>query len=446
MIIVDKLLEKLERDKKPIRVGMTGAGFMAKGLALQVEKFTPGMRLAAVANKTIEKARAVFEEAGVSDVAEISLLSLVNGADESGGAEEFDRYIDDGKPVVTYDPMLLCRSKKIDVVLEMTGSLDYGAKIVMEAIKNKKHVVSFNAELDGTIGPILKYYAQKAGVIYTLAGGDQPGVIMDLYRHVKGMGLIPVLCGNIKGLHDPYRNPTTQEGFAKKWRQNPTMVTSFADGTKISFEQAVVGNATGMRVGKRGMYGPTVEANTPVEKMAEYFPESDLNSESGIVDYVVGAYPPGGVFVLAKAGDERQKHYLSYYKMNDGPFYCFYVPYHLCHLEIPSSIARAVLLNDETISPKAGPMVEVVAAAKKNLKKGEKLDMLGGYTMYGVCENFDQARKENLLPIGLAEGVIVMADIEKDRVLTFEDVRFEEESYVYKLWREQKDLFLSKQK
>ena len=153
---------------------------------------------------------------------------------------------------------LLCKAGNIDVIVEVTGAVEFSSRVVFEAIKNKKHVVIMNAELDGTVGAILKVYADKAGVVITNADGDQPGVEMNLFRFVKGIGVKPVLCGNIKGLQDPYRNPTTQEGFAKKWGQNPYMVTSFADGTKISFEQAIVANATGMTIGQRGMFGPTV--------------------------------------------------------------------------------------------------------------------------------------------------------------------------------------------
>ena len=127
-------------------------------------------------------------------------------------------------------------------------------------------------------------------MVYTNVDGDQPGVIMNLYRFVRGIGIRPVLCGNIKGLQDPYRNPTTQAAFAARWGQNPHMVTSFADGTKISFEQAIVANATGMRVGKRGMHGFTVAPGTPISEAAKLFdPVIDV-SQPGIVDYVVGAH------------------------------------------------------------------------------------------------------------------------------------------------------------
>ena len=323
----------------------------------------------------------------------------------------------------------------------MTGAVEFGAKVVLEAIKNKKHIVSMNVELDGTVGSILKDKAAKAGVVYSLTGGDQPGVILDLYRYVKGIGLKPVLCGNVKGLHDPYRNPTTQAGFAKKWRQKAEMVTSFADGTKISFEQAVVANATGMKVGKRGMHGPVVEVGTPVEQAWKSYPVKDLNSKEGIVDYIVGVYPPGGVFVVAKPNSPRQKHYLNYYKLGEGPFYTFYTPYHICHFEVPSSIARAVLFKDITIAPLNKPMVDVITVAKKDIKKGEKIDGLGGYATYGLCENYKTSLKERLLPIGLAEGCIAKRDIKKDQVIKFDDVILPEGRLIDKLWEEQTKQF-----
>jgi predicted homoserine dehydrogenase-like protein len=272
----------------------------------------------------------------------------------------------------------------------------------------------------------LKTYADRAGVVYTNCDGDQPGVEMNLYRFVRGLGVKPVLCGNIKGLQDPYRNPTTQEGFANKWGQNPYMVTSFADGTKISFEQALVANATGMRVGKRGMFGPTVEAGTPVHGAHAWYPEEFLREGPGIVDYVVGAAPGPGVFVLGTHDHPRMRHYLDLYKIEGKPYYVFHTPYHLCHFEVPNTIARAVIFRDATIAPAGGPMVDVVAAAKVDLKKGDVIDGLGGYKTYGVCENYGESRRLDLLPVGLAEGCRLARDVSKDEVLRRADAVFPE--------------------
>jgi predicted homoserine dehydrogenase-like protein len=277
-----------------------------------------------------------------------------------------------------------------------------------------------NAELDGTIGPILKAYADKAGVVISGCDGDQPGVQMNLYRFVKSIGLTPLLCGNIKGLHDPYRNPTTQKGFAEKWGQEPSMVTSFADGTKISFEQAIVANATGMQVARRGMLGYNFDGH--VDELTKRYDVEELVRLNGIVDYVVGTKPGPGVFVLATHEDPKQRHYLNLYKLGEGPLYSFYVPYHLCHFEAPLSVARAVLFRDAVLAPLGAPRVEVITAAKIDLKKGQILDGLGGYMTYGLAENAGIAQRENLLPIGLAEGSRLTRDISKDEVLTRGDV------------------------
>lgn len=428
MIIIDKALEKLEQENKPIRVGMIGAGFQGRGVALEIIKYTKGMRLVVIANRTLDKAKSVYSQSGIDNVKEISSVA------------ELDQAVLNGEYAITKDAFLLCEAENIDVILDVTGALEFGAQITMHAIKNKKHVVTMNAELDGTVGSIIKHYADENGVMYTVADGDQPGVTLNLYRFVKGIGIKPVLAGNIKGLHDPYRNPTTQEAYAKKWGQNPYMVTSFADGTKISFEQAIIANATGMRVGKRGMYGPTVEAGTQITQTSDLYPMEKMLEGNGIVDYIVGATPGPGVYIYGTCDNEIQKHYLNLYKLGEGPLYCFYVPYHLCHFEVPNSIARAVIFNDATLAP-IKPYVDVITAAKTDIKKGETIDGLGGYLTYGLCENTEIARDENLLPLGLAEGCKLKRDIKKDEVLTFDDVEIPTGRLIDKLWHEQNELF-----
>lgn len=429
MIIIDEALRKLNAQEKSIKVALVGAGFMARGIALQICKFVPGMELAAIANRTVSKAKLAFEEADVFDLKQVDNVA------------DLENCIRQGRPAVTDNPALLCEAGGIDAIIEATGAVEYGAHVVMNAIKNGKHVILMNSELDGTIGPILKKHADSAGVVYTNADGDQPGVIMNLYRFVKQLGVRPVLCGNIKGLHDPYRNPTTQLEFAKKWGQNPSMVTSFADGSKISFEQTVVANATGMKVGKRGMFGPAVSPGTPVTKSVDLYPLDMLLDGPGLIDYVVGAEPSPGVFVLGTHDHPIQKHYLNLYKLGEGPLYCFYTPYHLCHFEVPNTVARAVLFGDAALKPLGKPVVEVVAAAKIELHPGDVIDPIGHYKTYGLCENSETCRSENLLPIGLAEGCTMKRHVPKDQVLTFDDVSLPPNRLADKLWNEQLEYF-----
>ena len=429
MIIVDKALEKRQQENNPIRVAMIGAGFMGRGVALQILNFVQGIELVAISNRHLDGAKRAYSEAGVEEVRTVETVKQLEDA------------IAQNSYSITADAMLLCQAEGIDAVIEVTGIVEFGAQVAMKAIENCKHVVTMNAELDGTVGPILKVYADKAGVIFTGADGDQPGVIMNLFRFVKSIGVKPVLCGNIKGLHDPYRNPTTQEGFARKWGQNPAMVTSFADGTKISFEQAIVANATGMRVAKRGMFGPTVPTGTHIQQAANEYPLAALVEGPGIVDYVVGAEPAPGVFVLGTHDHPAQQHYLNLYKLGNGPLYCFYTPYHLCHFEVPLTAARAVMFGDAAIAPLDAPCVDVVAAAKIDLKAGQKLDGLGHYMTYGLCENSDVVQNQNLLPIGLAEGCRLKKDIPKDQVLTYNDVEIPKNRLCDKLRAEQNEYF-----
>ncbi|HEY9771470.1 MAG TPA: Gfo/Idh/MocA family oxidoreductase [Coleofasciculaceae cyanobacterium] len=408
MIIVDRALQECLAARNPVRVAMTGAGFMGRGIANQIINSVPGMKLVAIANRHLEGAKKAYTEAGVEQVEEVETVAALEQA------------INQGKYAITEDPKLLCQAEQIDALIEVTGTIEYAAEIVMEAIANRKHVILMNAELDGTIGSILKVYADSAGVIISACDGDQPGVQMNLYRFVKSIGLTPLLCGNIKGLQDPYRNPTTQEGFARRWGQKAHMVTSFADGTKISFEQAIVANATGMQVAKRGMLG--YEFKGHVDEMTSMYDVEQLKQLGGIVDYVVGAKPGPGVYVFATHDDPKQQHYLNLYKLGEGPLYSFYTPYHLCHFEVPLSVARVVLLQDAVMSPLGKPQVDVVTTAKIDLKAGEQLDGIGYYMTYGQCENYDVARAENLLPMGLAEGCRLKRDVAKDSVLTYDDV------------------------
>lgn len=408
MIIVDRALRARAEAGNPVRVAMVGAGFMGRGIANQILNSVPGMELVAIANRNLETAMSAYVSAGVETALAVNTVAALDDAIASGGY------------AVTEDALLLCQAEGIDALIEVTGTVEFGARVVMEAITCGKHVIMMNAELDGTVGSVLKVYADRAGVVLSACDGDQPGVQMNLYRFVKSIGLQPLVCGNIKGLHDPYRNPTTQEAFAKRWGQKPHMVTSFADGSKISFEQAIVANATGMRVRERGMLG--YEHRGHIDEATTFYDVDRLKELGGIVDYVVGSKPSPGVFVFATHDDPKQRHYLNLYKLGEGPLYSFYTPYHLCHFEVPLSVARAVLFQDAVMAPLGAPTVDVVATAKIALRAGETLDGIGYYMTYGQCENAEVVRCQDLLPMGLAEGCRLKRDVPKDRVLTYDDV------------------------
>jgi predicted homoserine dehydrogenase-like protein len=408
MIIVDNKLREREQEGRPIRVGMVGAGFMGQGLTNQITNSVPGMRMAAIYNRKPERAEGVYRYSGVDDVVH---------ADSQAAFEDAVRA---GRGVVADDPMLLCHSDQIDVIIDVTGSVEFGANVFIEAFKYGKHVVMMNAEVDATIGPILQTYAKRGGVTLSACDGDEPGLQMNLVRWVAGLGLIPRVVCNIKGLQDPYRNPTTQQAWAERWEQNPAMVTSFADGSKISFEQTIVANATGFKVLERGMGRGTVY-DGPIMEFVNRYDIDQLRELGGVVDYTVG---PAGVkaFVLAEHTDPKQRHYLNLYKMGEGPLYPFWIPYHLVHFETPFSIARVVDFGDNLAPPLGGPSVEVCAVAKRDLKAGEVLDEYGNYMTYGEACNVEEMSGRRYLPEGLVEFCRLKRDIPQDQVLTYDDV------------------------
>ena len=408
MIIVDTALRACHAAGRPVRVAMIGAGFMGRGIAHQILNFVDGMDLVAISNRTLSGALRAYAEAGDTEV------SIANTQ------EQLDDAVARGVHVVTDNPFLITAAQGIDIIIEVTGTIEYAAAVVLDAIKHTKHVVLMNAELDGTLGPILKVYANQAGVILSGCDGDQPGVQVNLFRFVRSIGLKPLVCGNIKGLQDPYRNPTTQASFAKQWGQAPHMVTSFADGSKISFEQAIVANATGMKVSKRGMIG--LDYRGHVDGLTTIYDVDMLKEMGGIVDYVVGSQPGPGVFVIGLMEDPIQQHYLKLYKLGDGPLYSFYTPYHLCHFEVPISVARVALCADTVFAPLGGPIVDVVTVAKTDLNAGIILDGIGHYMTYGECENTDIVQQEGYLPLGLAEGCQLIRNVSKDDVIRYNDV------------------------
>ena len=408
MIIVDTALEAREKEGRPIRVALIGAGFMSRGLANHIVNTTPGMRLVGVYNRGPQRAFDLCEYAGVKDVVSPTVQ------------REVDLAIREGKTVATGDAFLLARSTEVDVLVDVTGSVEFGAQVAFEAFKHHKDVILMNAEIDATVGPIMQTYAAKHGVIFSACDGDEPGVQINLYRWVKGLGLTPRVIGNIKGLQDPYRNPTTQKGFAEKWGQNPAMVTSFADGSKISFEQAIVANATGFVVKSRGM-SRGMDYKDDVMKIGKLYDIDEVRKLGGIIDYVVGT-PLTKVFVLAEHPDPKQQHYLSLYKMGDGPLYSFFTPYHLVHFEVPAAIARVAIFRDSLAKSLGGPVVEVCACAKRDLKAGETLDDYGMYMTYGEAVNADEMCSKRYLPEGLVEGCLLKKDIAKDAVITYDDV------------------------
>ena len=424
MIIVDRALEEREREQAPIRVAIAGAGYMGRGIALEMLLRRTGMRLVAVANRTLAEAERAFHDAGVDTVRSV------------GHLDELEAAVAEDVPAATDDVLSVCRCSGVDVVVEATGEVEVGARTALEAIEHGKHVVLMNAELDATIGPILKQRADAAGVVITDTDGDEPGVAMNLVRYVKALGFEPVLAGNIKGFIDRHRTPATQAEFAARHNQKPPMITSFADGTKLSMEATILANATGFGVTQRGMEGPSYGH---VRDMVGHFDLERL-LEGGIVDYVLGAEPGTGAFVVGYGDNPIRAQYMSYFKMGDGPLYLWYQPWHLPNFDLPLTVARAALFGDAAVAPIGAPSCEVVAVAKRDLAPGDVLDGIGGFDCYGEIENSAAAQADDLLPMGLTRDCVVVRAVGQDRPLTFADVDVPDGRLVDTLWAEQRSL------
>lgn len=424
MILIDRAIAERQQSGNPVRVALVGAGYSGKNIAHQILQSFPGLRLVAIANRTLATARQAYASAGVADVVVVETTQALEQA------------MREKKYAVTDDASVLCKADGIEVIIEATGTIEFGAGVVAQAIEHGKHIILGNVELDATLGPILKSYADRAGVIYSNSDGDEPGVAMNMLRFVKSIGLKPMVAGNLKGLYDRYRTPETQKGFAEKVNQKPETMTSFADGTKLSMELTVLANATGFKTGKRGMHGPAL---AHVSESPKFYLDKLL--AGGMVDFLCGAAPANGAFVLGYTEDSTKAAYLKYLKMGEGPLYAFYTPFHLPQLEIPLTAARAVLFKDATVAPLGAPVCDAMAIAKKDLHAGDVLDGIGGFACYTLIENYDVARKMDALPMGVSEGCRLKRSVAKDEVVKYADVELPQGRLCDKLRKEQDAYF-----
>jgi len=425
MIIVDTALARRAEANDPIRVALVGGGYMARCIALQIVTAIRGMRLVAIANRTVSKAEAAYAEAGVTETVRVdSLVAL-------------ERAISADQYAVTDDAQLLCQAGNIDAIIEATGHVEFGTHVAYEGLRNGKHLVMMSAEIDASVGPILKTYADRAGVVYSYTDGDEPGVGMNLYRFLDNMGYQPVLMGQMKGMLDRYRTPETQKGFSEKHGQNPYVMTSFADGSKLALEAAIMGNATGFVPQVRGMKGyPLAHVN---DLVAKFHPDDFANG--GFVEYSLGAAPHTGAFVICRNDHPEKRRLMAYLKMGDGPLYMFYTPYHLPPWQIPHSVARAVLFNDATITPRGAPVCDTIAHAKRDLKAGERLDGMGGFTCYGLVERYEVCAREDYLPMAISLDCRLKSDVAKDQPIHYSQVELPKDRLCDKLRAEQKQRF-----
>jgi len=423
MLTMNKKLQELYELGKDIKVSIVGAGKMGKGLIDQLTRIK-GMIPALVVNRRIEKAVDALVSAGISkeDIIETNSLKDVNF------------YLEKGKFVVSENIELATKANIVDAVVDATGVPEVGANVALNAIDNGKHIIMLTVETDAVVGPILYKKAKENGVVYTGTAGDEPGATMELYNFAVGLGFDVLVIG--KGKNNPlnvYATPDMVSEEAKKKELKPNMLAEFVDGTNTMIELTSLANATGFVPDVRGCHGVESDLKSLTNILSLKEEGGVLNSYKA-VEFVKGIAP--GVFAIITTNSEEVHKQLQYLSMGPGPNYVLYRPYHLTCLETPLTIFEACFYKEATIAPTKGQVADTVAVAKKDLKAGDRLDYIGGYTVYGTIEKHDIAMKENLLPIGLIdENTIVKRDIKKGELITYDMVELNKDKTIYKLRR-----------
>ena len=424
-MIYDDLL-KLESEGKPLRIGVSGAGWMGSGF-IAATSHVPGMNVAVLADRDTSRACEVLQRHGVQK----------DDIVETNQAARADDAIKKGKTVVTGDHTFAARLKHVDVVTDVTPSPATGAETALAGIKGGKDVVLVNIEADVTVGRILNKLARDAGVLYSVSSGDEPGCLMELWDFVKSLGYEPVVIG--KGKNNPLNpeaTPDTVRESAERDDKDPFQVSSYVDGTKTMFEMTCAANATGCLPMRRGMVGPEADLDTVSEVFALRV-DGGITTAPYTVDFVQGSAMAGGVFITVRIQDDRICRDLQYLKVGNGKYFTFFRPYHLWFLEAPISLARAALYGQKTLVPLDEPVAEVMTLAKKTLEPDDVLDDFGGYTFHGVMDRAAEAMHANALPVGLAPGARVKRKVWKGKIITWDDVDLDEGSKLVKLRKKQ---------
>lgn len=429
MLGLNDKLRKLEEEGKKINMSVVGAGQMGTGMVSQI-MLMKGVKPATVVDINLENAKRAYISAGVSedDIAVANTVSEANVAMEKG------------KYVITQDSEIASKANLIDVAIDATGVTEVGAKVAIDAINNKKHIVMLNVEADVCIGPLLKKLADNAGVVYTGSAGDEPGAVKELYDFADAMGFDVMAIGKGKNNKLDFDcNPDTVMEEAIRRGVSPHMLASFKEGSKTMVEMTCMANATGFIPDVRGGHGieGTVKDLPGLFRLKE---EGGILNQYKVVDYVNGVAP--GVFVIVSSKLPAVNAEMQYVSMGDGPNYILYRPYHLCSLETPLSAVKAVLDHQATIVPLGAPIAEVITIAKKDLKAGQTLDGIGGYTTYGTIEVASKAKEINAVPVGLiTKKTVLKVDVKKGDVITYDMVDLDESALVTQLRRLQDRFF-----
>lgn len=400
-------LQAFSAEGKSVRVGIVGAGFMGRGIVEVIER-TPGMEVVAIADRDIERACACFEAIQFSrykDVKTVEEARLVDFSHER---------------VVTQSPRVISEMEGVDFIVEATGDPVVGAEVAFFSMMNRKHVGMLNVEADAVVGYYLSTLAKKIGVVYTVCSGDEPAAVKELYDFARTCGFTVVAVG--KGKNNPLdvrATPDTLKEEAGALGLHPGRLTEFVDGTKTMVEMCCVANAAHLTIDVRNMHGPRIRLEELV-KVFQLREQGGILTREGVVDYAIGDIAPG-VFAVVRHEGKIANETLRYLRIGEGPNYLLYRPYHLTSLEVPDTIAWACLYRKPVLAA-ASTRTEVITLAKRDLKRGEYIDGFGGFSVYGGLERYEKARSERLLPMGLAVGARLKADIGEGLPITCDQV------------------------
>ncbi|MDJ0613742.1 MAG: Gfo/Idh/MocA family oxidoreductase [Rhizobiaceae bacterium] len=425
--------------QNPIRVGVIGAGKFGSMFLSQAIRI-PGVHVVGIADLNVEQAK--------------SNLLNVHWEAERFAATSLDEALRNETTYIGENYSELVSDPAIDIVVEATGNPVVAADHVLAAFANGKHVVSATVELDSFAGLAVAREAQSAGVLYSMAFGDQPAMTCDLVDWARTCGFKVAAAGRGHKWKPEYRFSTPDtiwdhwgvpRDVAKRGRMNPKMFNSFLDGTKPAIESAAIANACGLDAPSNGLSYP-LGAIDDIPNLMRPHDIGGALERSGMVEVVNGLKPNGtefdhnirmGVFVVVEAETDYQKKCLEEYKVktdDTGRFMCLYKQWHLIGLELGMSVA-SVALRGEATGVANEFRADVIAVAKRDLKAGEVLDGEGGYTVAGQLRPASTSLDGKMLPLGLTGGLKMLRDVSMDQVLTYDDVVMDESLGAVKLRR-----------
>jgi predicted homoserine dehydrogenase-like protein len=439
-----KLIER-ETAGRPVTVGVIGAGKFGT-MFLSQARLTTGMHVVGVADLDVARAR--------------GQLKIAGWPAEAYAGNSLTEAHDRRATFITADAEALIADPRIEVIVEATGVPGAGIHHALKAIEHGKHIVMVNVEADVVAGPLLSRRAKAAGVVYSLAWGDQPALICEHVDWARAAGFKVICAGKGTRYHPTYHQstPDTLWEILDQYLQiedrnsiNPKMFNSFIDGTKSGIEMTAVCNATGLLPQSEGLSFPPATRF----KLADICkPKSDggMLEKAGVTEVTSSVYRDGsnvphhlalGTFVVIEGETEYARRCFKEYAMlpdSSGKYAALYRPIHMIGLELGISVASAALRNEPTGAP-TGFRSDVVATAKRALKAGEMLDGEGGFCVWGKQTPADVSLDRELLPLGLAHNVKLLRDIPQGGALKWADVAYDRNDGAVKVRREMEAAF-----